>query len=769
MAALTPVPKIQFFTANGEPLVGGKLYSYAAGTTTPLVTYTDQAGTSVNTNPVILDSRGEANVWLGTGPYKLRLASATDVDIWTVDDIYSEGSQSMQELLSSSGSSLVGFIADGTGAAYRTVQAKLRDVVSVKDFGAVGDGTTDDTAAIQAGIDATKNGAVLYFPYGTYYCTSTLTIGRGSKLCGEQLAMPDPRSLNQNVTKISFAGGVSGVAVDQGDLESGYVWGISIENLFFESVDGNNGAIGINLRKVANSRFKNVGAEYFTTGLKITFGMFNTYDSCSFQRCGTQAVLLTDEDSVTTTQRFVDCIFRESNWGVVMTTSGEYLMDTVFDHCSIESTKVGGVNIHKGCSVTFIEPYFENVTDGTTPAGPAIRLYVDGTSSRTDTISVCNIVGGNVAGPNSAPPYTNPLVYVGSGAAAVNIYGGLYQRGLHGVQVDAAAKSGVVNAERPSFVSTTNVYTGTDDQRRGLWPQGVLTAGATVLQNYSGRFGAALRTDADTLEIRNSSNANYYTQHSASSTTVQEVNAVGASGASTAYRVQIQNAGTLQEAARHIGTGYSKFTSTGSYAVPNFAAGAGDTLHSFVADAGVNTLLVSNLSTSASANCVRTTKPDITNGFHYLANRTDTAAEVFRVAANGNVTNTNNSYGAISDVKLKQGIVDAASQWADIKALTVKKYTLKDDPNGTLQIGLIAQEVEEISPGLVEETADMVTVEVDSVDEEGNPVKTIEWQDAGTTTKSVKYSVVNLKMLKALQEAMTRIESLEAEVQALKS
>ena len=157
MAALTPVPKIQFFAANGEPLVGGKLYSYAAGTTTPLVTYTDQAATSANTNPVILDSRGEASVWLGTGPYKLRLTTATDVDIWTVDDIYSEGSQSMQELLSASGSSLVGFIADGVGASYRTVQSKLRDTVSVKDFGAVGDGVTNDSAAVISAIATGKD------------------------------------------------------------------------------------------------------------------------------------------------------------------------------------------------------------------------------------------------------------------------------------------------------------------------------------------------------------------------------------------------------------------------------------------------------------------------------------------------------------------------------------------------------------------------------------------------------------------------------------
>ena len=168
MAALTPVPKIQFFDANGHPLAGGKLYSYSAGTTTPLVTYTDQAGTSANTNPVILDARGEASVWLGTGPYKLRLTTATDVDIWTVDDIYSEGALSMQELLSSAGSSLVGFIQSGTGATYRTVQSKLRDTVSVKDFGAVGDGVTDDTAAIQAAFNSGAKS--IHFPSGTYYC-----------------------------------------------------------------------------------------------------------------------------------------------------------------------------------------------------------------------------------------------------------------------------------------------------------------------------------------------------------------------------------------------------------------------------------------------------------------------------------------------------------------------------------------------------------------------------------------------------------------------
>ena len=121
----------------------------------------------------------------------------------------------------------------------------------------------------------------------------------------------------------------------------------------------------------------------------------------------------------------------------------------------------------------------------------------------------------------------------------------------------------------------------------------------------------------------------------------------------------------------------------------------------------------------------------------------------FKVSTNGNVQNTNNSYGSISDVKLKENIADASSQWDDLKAIQVRNYNFKEEtgnPTHT-QIGVVAQEVETVSPGLVYETPDR--------DSEGT--------DLGTVTKSVNYSVLYMKAVKALQEAQTRIETLETQ------
>lgn len=92
MATLVPYVFFQEFDNNGDPLNGGKVYTYEAGTTTPKATYTDSTGNTANANPVILDSSGRANIWLGDGGYKFVLKTSADVTIQTVDNVGGTGS-----------------------------------------------------------------------------------------------------------------------------------------------------------------------------------------------------------------------------------------------------------------------------------------------------------------------------------------------------------------------------------------------------------------------------------------------------------------------------------------------------------------------------------------------------------------------------------------------------------------------------------------------------------------------------------------------------
>jgi hypothetical protein len=164
----------QFFTDSGVPLAGGLLYTYLAGSTTPTTTWADNSGVTANANPIVLDAGGRvaAEIWLTPGTdYKFVLKTSTGVQIWSKDNIPG---------LSTDSADLT-FLQAGTGAVTRTVQSKLRDTVSVMDFGAVGDGVTDDTAAINAALAASDD---VFVPAGTYKITSTISIPQRKSLRG---------------------------------------------------------------------------------------------------------------------------------------------------------------------------------------------------------------------------------------------------------------------------------------------------------------------------------------------------------------------------------------------------------------------------------------------------------------------------------------------------------------------------------------------------------------------------------------------------------
>jgi hypothetical protein len=150
-----------------------------------------------------------------------------------------------------------------------------------------------------------------------------------------------------------------------------------------------------------------------------------------------------------------------------------------------------------------------------------------------------------------------------------------------------------------------------------------------------------------------------------------------------------------------------------------------------------------------------TNDPDNHSGkAYYLYSGT---TERFMVENDGDVKNHDNSYGSISDERIKTDIRDSNSQWDDIKALRVRNFKRKDDvvkygEDAKEMIGLVAQEAELVSPHLIKES----TPAPFEIEHCGIP--------ASGSTKTMMYSVLYMKSVKALQEAMTRIETLETQM-----
>jgi hypothetical protein len=197
----------QFFDNNGVPLAGGLIYTYLAGTSTPEATYTSSTGVTAHANPIVLDAAGRiatGEVWLTSGiDYKFLVKTSANVQLGSYDNIPSinDFTSIYAELANTTnpafGDALVGFrqsdsLGNLSGAVGRTVHQKLQEFVSVKDFGATGDGVTDDTTAIQTAINTCAPlGKTVYFPSGVYITTATVGLTKanaaqfGLRIAGE--------------------------------------------------------------------------------------------------------------------------------------------------------------------------------------------------------------------------------------------------------------------------------------------------------------------------------------------------------------------------------------------------------------------------------------------------------------------------------------------------------------------------------------------------------------------------------------------------------
>lgn len=396
---LSPVGGVaaQFFTNTGAVLTGGKIYTYAAGTTTPAVAYTSSNGLTPWANPIVLDAAGRVSgsgeIWLTDGiSYKFVLKDSNDVLIATYDNVtginsnsisftnsqqiitatagqtvfnlsisYQPGTNSLsvfvdgvnqygpgaQYAYTETDSDTVTFVSGlhvgaqvkftttqqqgagavnasqvaydpaGTGAVATNVQAKLRQVISVKDFGAVGDGVTDDAAAIQLGLNwllTSTSSAELTFPPGDYKITAPLYYvvtsnsvlmkkisGHGARLVGAlttatpmlSIAITGAYNLRNFVLEgLGFAGGGSAaqaLLLDAG--ATGYMYLCVFRDIFIETPSGDglyvtNGVFQCSFYSI--SSYANSNTSY---PIKLVNGGLGI-SSLTFIDCNTQGGLI---------------------------------------------------------------------------------------------------------------------------------------------------------------------------------------------------------------------------------------------------------------------------------------------------------------------------------------------------------------------------------------------------------------------------------------------------------------------------------------------
>lgn len=436
----------QFLDNAGNVLTGGRIETYAAGTTTPQAVYTTSAGNIFHSNPIILDASGRVpsggEIWLTDGLlYKFVLRDSNNVLIATYDNIaginsnfvnftseqeiqtatagqtvftlttvnYTPGTNSLSVFVdgvnqygpgaqyayletnsttvtfvnglhvgasvkfttaaaltgTATNANVVIYDPAGVNAVSTTVQAKLRETVSVKDFGAVGDGVVDDTAAITSALDFCiteklslyfPSGVYLYAPASTYQIsTSGVADAQSLKIYGE--------GANQTIIDIDF----NGVAFD---VDNYYTRGaLILEDISFRLLDPttNNNATAFYFRsrlggvltwgaswQISRCNFLNFtnsaihGVEIFfarTTGCRFignspytaTSGLLATYDDAGVRMWGADGTSNLQSHSFSNMNLFENCIFGRTKFGF----DGWNAYQVEFQNCTFEPNWIG--------------------------------------------------------------------------------------------------------------------------------------------------------------------------------------------------------------------------------------------------------------------------------------------------------------------------------------------------------------------------------------------------------------------------------------------
>jgi len=381
---LAPLAKLRFVDNNGVPLASGKVFTYAAGSTTKQATYTDASGATPNANPVILDSRGEAAIWFDQSlAYKIVLAPATDTDppttpIWTVDNI--PAGAALLTLLASTSDATQGAGALGFNQALnyvaRTVGASLIDrgvdlmnyITSQTERAAIkaGTSTTDHAAEFAAAFILAKR---VFVPAGSWRLQSTVSIPSGCSLEGASVGATSINAYGCDA--FNLAAGASLLSVSKLGVFSFTSLGIADPRTFDAFLC--NGASGnlinyvtlrdlyiqgfadaINWRYTWNSRIDNVTTINCNFGVQVVGQSVN--DSISGSRLivngGTASIHTSQVGSDTPEGLTVsDTLLSSGNYGVK--TDGSFL-SMQLTNCVLDLISVDAINVTDSKELTIV-------------------------------------------------------------------------------------------------------------------------------------------------------------------------------------------------------------------------------------------------------------------------------------------------------------------------------------------------------------------------------------------------------------------------------